>query len=213
MLVARLGLLDPFDKVVGSHVWPISARFGACFWPGEMAFLAIVIFFDYSDVGGDAHGEVGEQRFAGELWIIDAQGTAFRTMNGVAQSAFFGVPFDEEIFGALELSSGDFEPCAAFMFAGEPEFFEPEFVVNFGGYSRFCQATLNGFRLGPVMEEGNGYPIHVTTSSSVLEKQGGIVLAGRTSRNSQTSRMGLQFGAGLERVGGKDDCGREEYYD
>lgn len=86
------------------------------------------------------------------------------------------VPPGEHIFRALEEVGRHFQANAAIFFAGEPQFFEPKFVVNFSGNSRLSQALLNSLGFGTVMKKGNGYPIHIITSPSVLEKQVAIVL-------------------------------------
>jgi hypothetical protein len=95
-------------------------------------------------------------------------------MKGVAKSAFVRVPVNEHLFGALELAGRDFEAQTAVQFGDEPEFFEPEFVMDFGGYSCLSQATLNRLRLGTIIKKRNGYPVHITTSSSAAENQGEV---------------------------------------
>jgi len=113
---------------------------------------------------------------------------AFGAMNSVVKSAFFGVPFDEHIFGALELVGRDFEASAAVFFTCEPEFFKAEFVMNFGGYSGLSQALVNRLRLGTVLKERNRCPIHRVTSSSAAENQGGEdpkLLAAKERKNTE----------------------------
>ena len=155
-VVVRVTLLDALDKIIRRHVGTVAGLFGSLFGPGEVTVLAIVFLVHQTDVGRYTHGEVCEEGFASKLGVIDTQGFAFGTVDGVAESAFIGVPFYEHLFGPLELAGGDFETDAAVFFAGEPEFFESEFVVNFGRDSCLRQALLNGLRLGTIVKVGNG---------------------------------------------------------
>ena len=56
LVAVQAGLLDAFDKVIRRHVRAVAAGFDAFLGPGEMAVFAIIILFEQTDVGSDAHG-------------------------------------------------------------------------------------------------------------------------------------------------------------
>lgn len=143
-------LRHPFDEVIGRHVRAGPRRFGTFFRPREMTIVAVELFRHRPDVHQEANQQVRRGGFVSVLRVLDAQGSAIRTADGVMQRAFFAVPIEEELIGLLELISRNFNARS----------FHARTIVNGGGDSGCAQSSLQRLGIRAVMEKCDRGSVH-----------------------------------------------------
>jgi hypothetical protein len=89
------------------------------------------------------------------LRVIHPKRFALRTANGLAQSSIRVVPREQQFVSLLELLGWDLEARAGLWLGSEPEFFQPEFVMDLGLNAGFYQSVLQRFRSGAIWKYCN----------------------------------------------------------
>jgi hypothetical protein len=96
-----------------------------------MAVLAIKMLLNDSELGGDADGEISQNRMSRKLWVENAQRTAFGAADGLGETVFLGIPVQQKLFSAFELVGWDIEVHTTFVFVDEPKRTQPSFLMSF----------------------------------------------------------------------------------